>query len=47
MTSEPYYRQTFRALAEKIKDARYAVGTTVPTERELCECFGVSRHTVR
>ena len=47
MTSEPFYRQMYHALADKIRDGQFAVGTALPTERELCESFGVSRHTAR
>lgn len=47
MRNEPYYRQMYRTLATDIKDGRYAIGSPLPTERELCEKFGVSRHTAR
>jgi len=47
MTQEPFYRQMYHALASDIKDGKYAVGAALPTERELCEMFGVSRHTAR
>jgi GntR family transcriptional regulator len=47
MTREPYYRQMYQALADKIRDGQFALGTALPTERELCESFGVSRHTAR
>ncbi|MEO7940173.1 MAG: GntR family transcriptional regulator [Burkholderiaceae bacterium] len=44
---EPYYRQMYNALAADIKNGLYAIGDPLPTERELCELFGVSRHTAR
>jgi len=47
MTSEPYYKQMFNVLAASIQEGRYAIGGSLPTERELCETFGVSRHTAR
>jgi GntR family transcriptional regulator len=47
MTNEPFYRQMYHALAAQIKDGEFAVGTALPTERELCEVFAVSRHTAR
>ena len=47
MISEPVYRQIYHALAESIKEGRFAVGAALPTERELCANFDVSRHTAR
>jgi DNA-binding GntR family transcriptional regulator len=46
-SSEPFYRQMYNELAASIRAGRYAVGTALPTERELCASFGVSRHTAR
>ncbi|MBU1444015.1 MAG: GntR family transcriptional regulator [Gammaproteobacteria bacterium] len=43
----PYYKQLATFLAKEIKERRYAVGSALPTERELCESFGYSRHTTR
>ena len=43
----PLYRQVEQHLVEQIAHGRYAVGDLLPTEAELCEQHGVSRHTVR
>jgi DNA-binding GntR family transcriptional regulator len=34
-------------LRRRIAQGEYGVGTNLPTESELCEAFGASRHTVR
>lgn len=47
MATEPQYSVIFNALASDIQVGRYKVGSALPTERELCESFGVSRHTTR
>ena len=47
MSNEPYYRQMYNALAADLKAGKYAIGAQLPTEREWCEKFGVSRHTSR
>jgi GntR family transcriptional regulator len=41
------YYQIKEILIKKIKDNEWPVNTKMPTERELCEMFGVSRITVR
>jgi GntR family transcriptional regulator len=43
----PRYQQLTALLAREIGDGRYAVGGLLPPEPQLCERFGVSRHTVR
>ncbi|WP_119166711.1 GntR family transcriptional regulator [Algihabitans albus] len=43
----PRYKEVISALLEDILQQRYATGERLPTEIELCERFGVSRHTVR
>lgn len=43
----PRYREVADALLADIRQGRYPVGTTLPREWDLCDLFGVSRHTVR
>jgi DNA-binding GntR family transcriptional regulator len=43
----PRYEQIFRTLAGDIREGRYAVGSKLPPELELCRMFDASRHTVR
>ena len=47
MDGIPYYRQMAGVLMGEIGKGAYAVGAPLPTERELCERFDVSRHTAR
>ncbi|MBO9514775.1 MAG: GntR family transcriptional regulator [Variovorax sp.] len=47
MGTKPQYRKIADSLAKEIQSGRYPVGSTLPTEKELCESFGVSRHTAR
>lgn len=43
----PRYQVVADALARDIAKGRYPVGSTLPTEYELCEMFTISRFTVR
>lgn len=43
----PAYHQMRRILEEWIHEGKYAVGSRLPSENELCGMFGVSRITVR
>jgi DNA-binding GntR family transcriptional regulator len=45
--SGPLYKRVVEALRRQILDGTYPVGSQLPTEAELCETHGVSRHTVR
>lgn len=45
--SKPLYLQIKDILKQKIINNEYAVGTTIPSENELEEIFGVSRMTIR
>jgi GntR family transcriptional regulator len=45
--SGPLFRQLARLLISAIDDGEIAVGDTLPTEAELAQRHGVSRHTVR
>lgn len=41
------YKELRQILADEIAAGKHAVGGRFPTEFELCDRFGVSRHTVR
>lgn len=41
------YMRVKARLADEIQQGKYPVGSRLPTEREMCELFGVSRITVR
>ncbi|OZI23148.1 GntR family transcriptional regulator [Bordetella genomosp. 9] len=43
----PRYKSIYQQLARDIGSGRYPVMTLLPTEHELCEQFGASRHTIR
>lgn len=43
----PYYRRLADFLMDEIKAGRWGIGAVLPTEKDLCESFGVSRHTTR
>jgi GntR family transcriptional regulator len=43
----PRYQQLSAMLAREIREGRYAVGSLLPPEPQLCQRFSVSRHTVR
>ena len=45
--AEPLYTQIRDDLVAKIEDGTYPPGTTIPSELELAESYGVSRPTVR
>jgi DNA-binding GntR family transcriptional regulator len=45
--SDSLYLQVARELTESIRSGRFPVGSRLPTEAELVERFGTSRHTVR
>lgn len=47
LNQQPRYLQLAQTLINEIRSGRYAVGTFLPTEFDLCEQFGASRHTVR
>jgi GntR family transcriptional regulator len=46
-TPVPYHYQLRELLREEITSGRWAVGEHLPSERELCEKFALSRTTVR
>lgn len=43
----PLYLQLYQQLRADIREGLYAVDSSFPTEAQLCEQYGVSRHTVR
>ncbi|WP_191578372.1 MULTISPECIES: GntR family transcriptional regulator [Achromobacter] len=43
----PRYKSIYQSLSQDISSGRYPVMTLLPTEHELCEQFGASRHTIR
>ncbi|SIT35016.1 GntR family transcriptional regulator [Paraburkholderia piptadeniae] len=47
LNQQPRYLQLAQTLINEIRSGRYAVGAFLPTEYDLCEQFGASRHTVR
>ena len=44
---QPLYLQVAHNLSKAISAKRFAVGSLLPTEEELCAEFDVSRHTIR
>lgn len=45
--TRPNYADIARNLTEGITSGKFAVGSLLPTELELCAQFGTSRHTIR
>lgn len=43
----PLYQQIYDSICEEINSGLYGVGKKIPTEKELCEIYKVSRVTVR
>ncbi|MEU8131955.1 GntR family transcriptional regulator [Streptodolium elevatio] len=43
----PPYRQIAAYLVADITAGVFAVGAPIPSEKELCEAYGVARNTVR
>jgi GntR family transcriptional regulator len=46
-TSTPLHRQLGAALSGEIRKGRFRPGEQIPSEREICQAYGVSRTTVR
>lgn len=46
-TPVPLYFQLKELVSDAIASGEYAVGSTIPTEQELSQAFGISRTTVR
>ena len=47
LTKEPAYLKVYNAVEREILSGALAVGSTLPTETELCQQFEVTRATVR
>lgn len=47
MSSEHVYQMIYDHLLEEIRDGKYAIGSRLPTEKELCEQYSVSRITAK
>lgn len=47
MSEENMYRTIYRDLLRKIRSGEFRCGDRLPTEKQLCEVFAVSRITVR
>src|SRR5688572_12145983 len=45
--SVPRYITVAQALMQEIESGKLPVGGMLPTEVEICERFGISRHTAR
>jgi len=45
--AQPRYARLGREIAEEINGGEFPVGSLLPTEAQLCQRYGVSRHTVR
>jgi len=45
--AQPRYLAVAQLLSKSITAGEYGVGSLLPTETELCQKFGVSRHTIR
>lgn len=46
-TATPLHCQLGAALAREVRTGRFRPGQQIPSEREICEAYGVSRATVR
>jgi len=46
LSIEPKYKQIKDYVAQNIQEGRYSEGEKIPSENELAEQFGVSRHTI-
>lgn len=46
-TAETYYKQVKQKIIKKINEGTYLPNEQIPSERELCEIYSVSRTTIR
>jgi GntR family transcriptional regulator len=47
LTNEPVYMAVANTLMKEIAAGKHRVGSALPTERELCDVYQISRHTAR
>lgn len=47
ISADPLYRQLLTRLRDAILSGEYPVGSRMPSEKELCQHYGISRVTVR
>jgi DNA-binding GntR family transcriptional regulator len=45
LVRDPIYQQLNQALRDMLRNKEFQVGEKFPTERQICEQFGVSRAT--
>lgn len=45
--AEPQHTRLAQLIEKRVKSGEYPIGARIPSERELCEIYGVSRITVR
>ncbi|NJM94661.1 MAG: GntR family transcriptional regulator [Cytophagales bacterium] len=44
---KPFYQSVFQEMRQLILDGHYEAGDLLPSEKDLCERYGITRPTVR